>query len=86
MFSKIKQAVLMAAQVQHLALLLAWGAATQPLVQKPGARGFSLGRQDRWDQASLPLALSHPLVRLALRLRELRLHRLQRRMASRTST
>jgi hypothetical protein len=85
MYSRIRQAVQTAVRRQHLALLLAWGATVHPLVQAPGAPGFSLGPQERWQDLSLPLALRHPLVRLALWIREQRL-RLHRRMAFRKST
>ncbi len=86
MFSRIRQALQTVARQQHLALLLAWGATVQPLVQAPGAQGFSLGPQERWADLSLPLALQHPLVKVAIRLREWRLLRLHRRTESPRNT
>lgn len=86
MFSKIRQALRTAVQVQHLALLLAWAATVLPLNPPPGHRGYSLGPALRWDPACLPLAHRHPLVRLAQWIRVRRILRLQRRTASPRST
>jgi hypothetical protein len=84
MFSKIKPALQTVAAQQHLALLLAWAATVQPLVAQPGQEGVNLGRR---DPACLQRALRHPLVRLAVWIRHLRLRLLLRiRTASRTST
>lgn len=85
MFCKIRQAIRTAVQVQHLALLLAVAATIQPLVLQPGP-------PPRWPHlqpgqvAFLPQALQHPLLRAAIRFREWRLRRLQRRTGFPRST
>lgn len=85
MFSKIRQALQTVAARQHLAFLLAAAATVQPLVLQPGP-------PPRWPRlqpaqvASLPQVLQHPLVRAAIRFREWRLLRLQRRTGFRRST
>ena len=86
MFSKIRQALRTVAARQRLALLLAAAATVQPLV--PQQAPPPQWQRIRPEQvAYLPQALQHPLVRLAIWVRHLRLRLLQRiRTASRTST